>query len=283
MSELLAYGWQGLVLAAWVGLAVGSFLNVVIYRYPVMLERDWRRQAREILELSAEPETEKFNLSVPRSRCPHCDHQIRWFENIPVLSWLVLRARCTGCKQPISARYPAIELLTGLLTLAVLATFGYTWLGLAAALFTWLIVALTFIDYDTKLLPDQLTLPLLWLGLIVNFNHGIVPLTDALLGAVCGYLFLWSTFWAFKLVTGKEGMGYGDFKLFAALGAWLGWQALPSIILLSACGGLIYALALILLRKQSRQDTIPFGPFLAAAGWVTLVFRDNVLAIFLLA
>ncbi|MEQ8692429.1 MAG: A24 family peptidase [Pseudomonadales bacterium] len=283
MSELLAYGWQGLVLAAWVGLAVGSFLNVVIYRYPVMLERDWRRQAREILELSAEPETEKFNLSVPRSRCPHCDHQIRWFENIPVLSWLVLRARCTGCKQPISARYPAIELLTGLLTLAVLATFGFTWLGLAAALFTWLIVALTFIDYDTKLLPDQLTLPLLWLGLIVNFNHGIVPLTDALLGAVCGYLFLWSTFWAFKLVTGKEGMGYGDFKLFAALGAWLGWQALPSIILLSACGGLIYALALILLRKQSRQDTIPFGPFLAAAGWVTLVFRDNVLAIFLLA
>lgn len=283
MSELLAYGWQGLVLAAWVGLAVGSFLNVVIYRYPVMLERDWRRQAREILELSAEPETEKFNLSVPRSRCPHCDHQIRWFENIPVLSWLVLRARCTGCKQPISARYPAIELLTGLLTLAVLATFGFTWLGLAAALFTWLIVALTFIDYDTKLLPDQLTLPLLWLGLIVNFNHSIVPLTDALLGAVCGYLFLWSTFWAFKLVTGKEGMGYGDFKLFAALGAWLGWQALPSIILLSACGGLIYALALILLRKQSRQDTIPFGPFLAAAGWVTLVFRDNVLAIFLLA
>ena len=308
MTLLFAYGWQGLVLATWVGLSVGSFLNVVIYRYPIMLERDWQRQAREILELQgpsdpalggdtdadsdtatsqdqavAAPPAETFNLSVPRSRCPHCDHQIRWFENIPVLSWLALRGRCSQCHSGISFRYPAIELITAGLTLIMLAAFGYTWLGLAACVFTWLAVSMTFIDYDTKLLPDTLTYPMLWLGLIVNLSHAIVPLTDAVIGALCGYLFLWSTFWLFKLITGKEGMGYGDFKLLAALGAWMGWQALPSIILIAAAVGLAYAGSQILTRRQTSQDTIPFGPFLAAAGWVTLVFRDTVLGLFQLA
>lgn len=283
MSLLLAYGWQGIIFAVWVALCVGSFLNVVIYRLPVMLERTWRNQAREILEIENTETEPPFNLSVPRSRCPQCQHQIRWFENIPVISWAVLRAKCSQCGNHISARYPAIELLTTLLTLSVLATFGFTWLGLFATIFSWFLVSLTFIDYDTKLLPDQLTYPLLWLGLIVNFDNSIVPLGDAVIGAVAGYLFLWTTFWAFKLITGKDGMGYGDFKLLAALGAWMGWQSLPSIILVSACVGLLYAVIQMALQNSSRHDTIPFGPFLAAAGWVTLMFRDTVLGMFLLA
>ena len=279
---LLAYGWQGLVLATWVTLSVGSFLNVVIYRYPIILDREWRSQAREILELEPERQ-EKFNLSVPRSRCPSCGTQITWYQNIPVLSWLFLRGKCANCQAPISARYPFVELATALLSLAVLATFGFTLFGFAATIFTWLLIALTMIDYDTKLLPDQLTYPVLWLGLLVSTFGGVVYLPDAVIGAIAGYLFLWSTYWAFKLLTGKEGMGYGDFKLLAALGAWLGWQALPSIILLSAVVGLIYAGGRIILRRQSREDAIPFGPFLAIAGWVTLMFRDTVLGLFQLS
>ncbi len=305
-----AYGWQGVVLLAWVGLSVGSFLNVVIYRLPVMLTREWREQARQILADAGEPVSnptqtdEPFNLMVPRSRCPHCGHQIRAWENIPVISWLFLRARCANCSAPIAWRYPAIELLTGVATVATVALFGFTWMGLAACFFTWMLITLTFIDYDTKLLPDQITYPLLWLGLLVNgLLVGIVPLTDALIGAVAGYLALWLTYWGFKLATGKEGMGYGDFKLLAALGAWLGWQALASIILIAAALGLVYALALKLMTSstettetvtsgevsvQAREadsdipaGAIPFGPFLATAGWVTLMFRDTVLAVFL--
>ncbi len=307
-AELLtAWGWQGVVLLAWFGLSVGSFLNVVIYRLPVMLNRDWQAQAREILAQGGtnvpptdlEPD-EPFNLMVPRSRCPHCGHQIRAWENIPVVSWLILRGRCSNCGAGISWRYPSIELLTGLMTVAVIALFGFTWLGLAACCFTWMLIALTFIDYDTTLLPDQITYPLLWLGLVTNaLLPGIVPLTDAVIGAVAGYLALWLTFWGFKLVTGKEGMGYGDFKLLAALGAWLGWQMLPGIILIAASVGLVYALLRMLITRASAtaaadveagQDTgdlsvpagaIPFGPFLAIAGWVALVFRDTVLAVFL--
>ncbi len=282
---LLGYGWQGLVLAIWVSLSIGSFLNVVIYRYPIMLEREWQVQAREILEQDssdAKPDDEPFNLSVPRSRCPNCDHKIKAWENIPLLSWLWLRGRCSGCSTRISARYPAVELVTCLLSLAVLAQFGFTPLALGLCFFTWLLVAATMIDFDTKLLPDQLTYPLLWLGLFCNAVFvGIVDLQSAVIGAIAGYLFLWSIYWAFKLLTGKEGMGYGDFKLLAALGAWLGWQALPSIILLSAVVGLLYAVGNIALRKQTSKDTIPFGPFLALAGWVTLYFRDSVLGLFL--
>ncbi len=237
-TELLtAYGWQGLTLFVWVALCVGSFLNVVIYRLPVMLDREWRQQAQAILEMppAADEAQTPFNLAVPRSRCPQCNHQITAFENIPVISWLLLRGRCSQCKTNISARYPGIELLTALCSVAVVAVYGFTGFGLLACVYTWMLIALDFIDYDTKLLPDQMTYPLLWLGLIANgFFPGIVSLADAVVGAIAGYLFLWLTYWGFKLLTGKEGMGYGDFKLLAALGAWLGWQALPSIILIAA-------------------------------------------------
>lgn len=282
MESLTAYGWQGVILFIWIALSVGSFLNVVIYRLPVMLERDWRSQAREFLELddnNAAPQP-TFNLMTPRSRCPQCGHQIKAWQNIPVLSWLLLRGKCGACKAPISFRYPSIELLSAICSVAVISLFGFTWMGLFACLFTWMTLALIFIDYDTTLLPDQITYPLLWLGLITNtFTSGIVPVQDAIIGAIAGYLFLWTTYWGFKLITGKEGMGYGDFKLLAALGAWLGWQALPSIILIAAASGLLYAVARMLGAKQSRSEPIPFGPFLGVAGWVTLVFRDNVLAL----
>lgn len=286
LDLLTVYGWQGLVFFVWVALSVGSFLNVVIYRLPVMLEREWGEQARSILEIETvqtegTEQTEPFNLMVPRSRCPKCSHQITARENIPVLSWLVLRGKCSDCKTHISFRYPAIELATALASLVVAALFGFTWFGLLALIFTWILIAATFIDYDTTLLPDQLTYPLLWLGLIANgFFTGVVSLQDAVIGAIAGYLFLWGTYWAFKLITGKEGMGYGDFKLLAALGAWLGWQVLPSIILIAAGLGLIYALSRVFTARQTSQDPIPFGPFLAAAGWVTLIFRDTVLGVF---
>ena len=286
LELLTAYGWQGAVLFGWIALSVGSFLNVVIYRMPIMLQREWTTQAREVLELEApdtgqEPEP-KFNLSVPRSRCPNCGHQITALENIPVLSWLFLRGKCSSCKAPISFRYPGIELLTAICSTIVILSFGFTWFGAFACIFTWMLVALTFIDYDTTLLPDQITYPLLWLGLLVNgFFNGLVGLEDAVIGAIAGYLCLWSIYWAFKLTTGKEGMGYGDFKLLGALGAWLGWQALPSVILISASVGLVYALTRIFTSKQSASEPVPFGPFLAIAGWVGLIFRDNVLAVFL--
>ena len=286
LALLGAYGWQGLVLVVWIALSVGSFLNVVIYRLPVMLKRDWEAQAREILELEAVAEGEKFNLSVPRSRCPNCGHQIRFWENIPVISWLVLRARCSGCAAPISWRYPAIELLTCLLSLAALATFGMTTYGFAVVLATWLLVAATFIDFDTQLLPDQLTYPLLWPGLLTNtFLITPVAWLDALVGAVVGYLFLWSIYWGFKLLTGKEGMGYGDFKLFAAIGAWAGWQTLPAVILIAAVAGLLVALTSMAVSKEARENAgspMAFGPYLAIAGWVALIFRDTVRAVFVL-
>lgn len=286
-ETLLTFGWLGLVAALWVALCVGSFLNVVIYRLPVMLNRQWQADAREFLEQPAAdaPTDEPFNLAVPRSRCPACGAQIKAWQNIPVLSWLLLRGRCGNCSTQISARYPAIELLTGLATLVVLNVYGFTWLGLAAALFTWVLIAATFIDFDTQLLPDQLTLPLLWLGIIVNMSNGfgagsIVDLHSALIGAMAGYLFLWGTYWAFKLITGKEGMGYGDFKLLAAIGAWLGWQIIPGAILIAAITGLLYAMVGSLRGRREAGKPIAFGPFLAVAGWVCLVNRDTVLSFF---
>jgi leader peptidase (prepilin peptidase)/N-methyltransferase len=284
MELLTAYGWQGVVLFVWVALAIGSFLNVVIYRVPVMLQREWEDQARDILEIDAPEPTggEPFNLLKPRSRCPQCSHQITALENIPVLSWLLLRGKCSACSTRIPFRYPAVELLTSICSVTVITLFGFTWLGLYACLFTWMLIALTYIDYDTTLLPDQITYPLLWLGLIANgFTAGIVPLHDAVVGAVAGYLFLWCTYWVFKLLTGKEGMGYGDFKLLAALGAWLGWQALPTIVVIAAVLGLLYALTRIFTARQSSSEPIPFGPFLASAGWASLVIRDTFLAAFL--
>jgi len=279
LDPLLTYGWQGLTLAIWFALAVGSFLNVVIYRLPVMLNRQWEADARAVLEPEGKPPPagERFNLMVPRSHCPECGTRISAWQNVPVVSWLVLRGRCASCGARIPVRYPLVELLTTVATLAVLTVYGLSWLGLAAAVFTWILIALTFIDFDTQLLPDQLTLPLLWIGLLTNCFGGFVALDDAVIGAVIGYLFLWSTYWGFKLATGKEGMGYGDFKLFAAVGAWLGWQVLPGAILLASATGLLYALVMLLKRARLASQPIPFGPFLAAGGWVSLLMRDNVI------
>lgn len=258
-------------------LMIGSFLNVVIHRLPIMLEREWQAEYLSYFN----PETqlqqeERYNLMVPRSACPHCGHAITAMENIPLLSWLWLKGRCRECQAPISARYPLVELLTALLSLVVAATFPLSWGLLAALLLTWVLVALTFIDLDKMLLPDQLTLPLLWGGLLFNLAGGFVPLADAVIGAMAGYLVLWSLYWAFKLLTGKEGMGYGDFKLLAALGAWLGWQALPIVLLLSSLVGAIIGISLILLRNHHQGKPIPFGPYLAIAGWIALLWGDTI-------
>ncbi len=282
-DALLTYGWQGLVLSIWFALAVGSFLNVVIYRLPVMLDRQWRSEAQAILnpEQTAGPAGERFNLiRVPQLGQRERGTLISAWQNIPVLSWLVLRGRCASCGFRIPVRYPLVELLTALATLMALNVWGLTWLGLTAALFTWFVIALTFIDFDTQLLPDQLTLPLLWLGLLTNTFGGFVSLEAAVMGAVIGYGFLWSTYWGFKLATGKEGMGYGDFKLFAAIGAWFGWQVLPGSILIAALSGLLYALISTLRGQRESAQPIPFGPFLAIGGWVSLLARDNVVNFF---
>ncbi|WP_440894573.1 prepilin peptidase [Aeromonas dhakensis] len=258
-------------------LMIGSFLNVVIHRLPIMLEREWRAEYLSYFNPETQPQQEeRYNLMVPRSACPHCGHAITAMENIPLLSWLWLKGRCRECQAPISARYPLVELLTALLSLVVAATFPPGWGLLAALLLTWVLVALTFIDLDKMLLPDQLTLPLLWGGLLFNLAGGFVPLADAVIGAMAGYLVLWSLYWAFKLLTGKEGMGYGDFKLLAALGAWLGWQALPIVLLLSSLVGAIIGISLILLRNHHQGKPIPFGPYLAIAGWIALLWGDTI-------
>ncbi|WP_421232443.1 prepilin peptidase [Aeromonas jandaei] len=258
-------------------LMIGSFLNVVIHRLPIMLEREWQAEYRSYFTPEEEQATEpRYNLMVPRSACPHCGHAITALENIPLLSWLWLKGRCGECQAPISARYPLVELLTALLSVAVAMVISPGWEALAALLLTWVLVALTFIDLDKMLLPDQLTLPLLWGGLLFNLSGGFAPLADAVIGAMAGYLVLWSLYWAFKLLTGKEGMGYGDFKLLAALGAWLGWQALPIILLLSSLVGAIIGISLIALRKHHQGNPIPFGPYLAIAGWIALLWGDTI-------
>lgn len=256
-------------LAALLGLCVGSFLNVVIHRLPRMMEREWQAQCAELHGQPAST-AEIYNLARPRSQCPHCGHRIGALENIPLLSYLLLRGRCRGCAQPISARYPLIELVTGLLSAAVVWHFGPTLQAAGALLLLWALIGLTFIDLDTQLLPDSITLPLLWLGLAFNLHGTFTDLPTAVIGAMAGYLALWSVFWLFKLVTGKEGMGYGDFKLLAALGAWLGWQMLPAIILLSSVVGAVVGIVLIVFARHGRHIPIPFGPYLAAAGLIAL-------------
>jgi len=259
------------------GLLIGSFLNVVIYRLPIMMDRAWKSECAESFpDAGIYVDNTIFNLSLPRSTCPQCQHVIGSLENIPLLSWLFQKGRCKHCDCKISIRYPSIELLTALMSFAVAWLLPFGWPVLYALIFTWFLIALTFIDLDTMLLPDQLTLPLLWLGLLVNLSHSFVSLNDAVLGAVFGYLSLWSIYWAFKLITGKEGMGYGDFKLFAALGAWFGWQALPLIILLSSFVGAIVGIIIIALSKDKQSQAFPFGPYLAAAGWVYLVYADEI-------
>lgn len=264
------------------GLCIGSFLNVVVYRLPEMMQREWMGEALGFLEekkvkfeAPALPEG-TFNLAVPDSRCPNCGHKIRAWENIPVISWLLLKGKCSGCQTPIAIRYPAVELLTGLLSAAVIATQGLSVASGLLLLATWMLVAMSFIDIDHQLLPDNLTLPLLWLGLAANSVGVFVPLHDAIWGACAGYLVLWSVYWGFKLLTGKEGMGYGDFKLLAALGAWMGWQALPVVIILSAVSGIVISVAQMLLAGRDRHAPIPFGPYLAVAGWIALLWRDDI-------
>jgi len=282
MDNLTDQGWLVLVFAAWVALSVGSFLNVVVYRLPIMLQRQFIAEAKDALAIPRHGVVAVFNLAVPGSRCPQCGHGIGPLENIPLLSWLILRGRCRACRAPIGLRYPLVELTTLLASLVVLGAFGYTLLGLAACVMTWILLAATLIDHDTMLLPDQLTLPLLWLGLLVNLATGFTPLSSAVIGAVAGYLLLWSTYWAFRLLTGKEGMGYGDFKLLAALGAWLGWQMLPAILLIASVTGLLHAIVRMLSRTMRRSDPMPFGPYLAAAGWLALVARESLANLFLL-
>ncbi len=261
-----------LVFAAGVlGLAVGSFLNVVIHRLPIMMERDWAAQCAE-LRGEAPPVVETLNLSRPRSHCPKCGHMISPLENIPVISWLMLRGRCRACKTPIAVRYPLVELTTAALFAFAAWHFGLTAATLGALIFIAALIALTCIDYDTQLLPDDITLPLLWLGLLCNLFGIYTDLKSAVIGAMAGYLALWSVYWLFKLVTGKEGMGYGDFKLLAALGAWLGWQMLPLIILLSSLVGAVVGIALMVFAKQGRNVPIPFGPYLAAAGMIAMIW-----------
>lgn len=257
------------------GLLIGSFLNVVIYRLPKMLEAQWAIECQQLQHPDQPiPPAPAFNLVTPRSRCPHCGHVIRWYENIPVLSYLVLGGKCSKCKSRISARYPLVELLTGVLYSYCAWRWGWTWQTAAWCIFCTALVALTFIDWDTTLLPDDITLPLVWLGLIVaalKFNPQ-VSLSASLWGAVAGYLSLWSVYWLFKLATGKEGMGYGDFKLFAALGAWFGWQALVPIILLASVIGAVVGIVLKLNSQLREGGYVPFGPFLAGAGFVSLFF-----------
>ncbi|MCC2954137.1 A24 family peptidase [Massilia sp. IC2-477] len=265
------------LVAALFGLLVGSFLNVVIHRIPQMMQRESDNYVAQ--ESGKEPpHTDRYNLMVPRSACPHCGHQITAMENIPVISWLALRGKCRKCKAPISPRYPAVELLTGVLAGVLVWTFGSGLAGLATLLFLFLLVAMTFIDIDTQLLPDDLTYPLLWAGLLVNLHGTFVPLQDAVIGAAAGYLVLWAVYWLFKLVTGKEGMGYGDFKLLGALGAWLGWQMLPTIILLSSVVGALVGISLIVFAKRGRDKPIPFGPYLAAAGLIALLYGAGISA-----
>lgn len=292
--ELLAsspavFGGTCLVL----GLAVGSFLNVVIYRLPVMLDRAWREQCAEVSGEAAAATLpagvpQRFNLAVPRSACPACQAPISALHNIPLISWVILRGRCAHCGKPISVRYPLVEALSGVLCAAVAWKFGFGWPALAALVLTWFLIALTFIDLDHQLLPDGLTLPLLWLGLLLSLwgpQAGGAPvpvdLRSSLLGAMAGYVSLWSVYHLFRLLTGKEGMGYGDFKLFAALGAWLGWQMLLPIILIAAVVGAVVGIGMLTLRGHNRATPIAFGPFLAAAGWLMLMYGQPLLTSYL--
>jgi len=280
------------------GLFVGSFLNVVVYRLPLMMQATWRRECKEFLQQDSEETVQEvvsesssndgeqdqtpqpFNLMVPRSACPSCKSMITAWQNIPVISWLILRGKCGNCKHPISVEYPLVELLTGILSLAVAMKFGASIQLIFALLFTWSLISLALIDFHTTLLPDSITLPLLWLGLLISLVPVFISAPDAIVGAAAGYMILWIVFQTFKLITGKEGMGFGDFKLLAALGAWLGWAKLPLIILLSSLTGAIIGIMMMVLFKHKRSQPIPFGPYLAIAGWIALMWGEQIVAMY---
>ncbi|MFO1396258.1 MAG: A24 family peptidase [Burkholderiales bacterium] len=280
MPQYLLDPTVALYVAAVVGLCVGSFLNVVIHRLPLMMERAWVRDCADLRGEEPPPAT-RYNLVVPRSACPSCGHRITALENIPVVSWLVLRGRCSQCKTAISARYPAVELLGGLVAVAAMWKFGPTWQGIAACVMLWTLLALTFIDFDTQYLPDDLTLPLLWAGLLANLNGLFTTLPEAVTGAVVGYLTLWSIYWLFKIIRGKEGMGHGDFKLLAALGAWLGWKMLPLIVLGSSVVGAFIGISLVVFKGRDHNIPLAFGPYLAIAGMLALFFGQPFVKIYL--
>ncbi|MFV1973653.1 MAG: A24 family peptidase [Thiohalobacterales bacterium] len=277
-SPPLFYGTAGIL-----GLVVGSFLNVVIHRLPIILNRQWAEQCCEHLELEPETVAEDtpFNLVTPASRCPECGHRIGALENIPVLSYLVLKGRCRICATRISPRYPVIELATATLSIITVMHFGFTIQAAMALVFTWTIIPLCMIDYDCQLLPDTMTLPLLWFGLGLSVWNIFVDSQSSIFGAIAGYLSLWLVFQLFRLATGKEGMGFGDFKLLAAIGAWTGWQLLPIVILFSSAVGAVIGISLILLKGHDRSQPLPFGPFLASAGWITLLWGQDILTLYL--
>lgn len=300
MSEFISLFSQSLNQNPWLFIAlsfifaatIGSFLNVVIHRFPVMMKREWQQECNQYLqEYQADIVTkigidnlnkpidsfpDKYNLLLPGSACPKCKTAIKPWHNLPILGWLMLKGKCAACKAPISARYPIIELITGLLVATLAWYFGPSWQFVFASILTFVLVALTGIDLDEMLLPDQMTLPLLWLGLIINLNHTFASPTDAIIGAAVGYLSLWSIFWLFKIITGKEGMGYGDFKLLAVFGAWLGWQMLPLVILLSSLVGAVVGVTMIVSKYLKQGNPIPFGPYIAAAGWIALLFGQQI-------
>ena len=266
-------------LVSLIGLMVGSFLNVVIYRLPIMMQQNWRKECTEYLQIDAtetEPRQEPFNLSLPLSLCPHCKTPIKAYQNIPVISYLFLKGRCATCSQPISIRYPLIETFTALLSAIVAWHFGYTPQTACALVLTWSLIALSFIDIDHQLLPDNITLPVLWLGLLLSLFGFFTESHASIIGTCAGYISLWSVFHLFKLATGKEGMGFGDFKLLALFGAWLGWQYLPVIILLSSLVGAIIGVLMIIFAKRNHNTPIPFGPYLAAAGWLALLWGNDI-------
>lgn len=277
LFAILSQGWPLIVVAAALGLIIGSFLNVVIYRTPLVLERRWKTECQEYLELETAKEepTEHFSIVWPGSSCTVCNTPIKAWQNIPVISYLLLRGKCASCDAKISIRYPLVEIFTAILTVLVALKFGLNWVGLGAMVLTWSLIALTGIDFDTQLLPDSICLPLLWLGLIANSFGVYTHLLDALWGAIAGYMILWSVFWVFKLVTGKEGMGYGDFKLLAALGAWMGWQLLPMIILIASVTGLLAAILMMIFLSHDRRVPIAFGPYLAAGGWLSFMYSHQ--------
>ena len=286
MIELLQTNAYFLIGATTIlGLLIGSFLNVVIHRLPIMMESTWTIQCRELLELEdtqgTAKENEPFNLIKPGSRCPHCGHKIGALENIPVLSYVVQKGKCRGCSAAISPRYPIIELVTAILSAIVVWQLSFSWAALCGLLFTWAMIALTMIDFDHQLLPDDIILPLVWLGLLLSLAPIFASTSDAIIGACAGYLSLWLIFHLFKLITGKEGMGYGDFKLFALFGAWFGWQCLPVVLLLSSVVGAVVGITLIVIKGRDRNIPIPFGPYLAGAGWIYLLWGEAIVDAYL--